>query len=169
MNSGINVLDIEASGFGPLSYPIEIGLVSNTGNRYCTLIKPHFDWNDWSQEAEGVHGISRDQLVNHGVDIVEVASQLNKLLKGQTVYSDGWVVDDPWLIRLFDKANVNREFYFYDISTTLSEYELEQWHRIKHYVIMDLRLMRHRASNDALVIQETYNRIKNNNMAESIV
>jgi len=30
--------------------------------------------------------------------------KLNDLLKGNTVYSDGWVVDQPWITQLFDRA-----------------------------------------------------------------
>ena len=32
------ILDIEASGFGPGSYPIEIGFVTGAGKAWCSLI-----------------------------------------------------------------------------------------------------------------------------------
>jgi hypothetical protein len=34
-----NIIDIEASGFGVDSYPIEVGIVLSTGQKYCALIK----------------------------------------------------------------------------------------------------------------------------------
>ena len=38
------VLDVEASGFGRSSYPIEIGVVFPDGHAYCTLIRPESHW-----------------------------------------------------------------------------------------------------------------------------
>ena len=38
------ILDVEASGFGPGSYPIEIGYVLGDGTAYCTLISPAISW-----------------------------------------------------------------------------------------------------------------------------
>ena len=50
------VIDIEASGFGLSSYPIEIGLVLANGATYCALVKPHTSWGHWDRGAEKVHG-----------------------------------------------------------------------------------------------------------------
>ena len=33
-----DIIDIEASGFGPDSYPIEIGVALSSGEKYCSLI-----------------------------------------------------------------------------------------------------------------------------------
>ena len=46
------VLDIEASGFGRGSYPIEIGYCLPNGDTFCTLIKPEPEWQHWDAEAE---------------------------------------------------------------------------------------------------------------------
>jgi hypothetical protein len=35
------------------------------------------------------------------VSAEDVALKLNNLLKDQVVYSDGWEVDNPWLLKLF--------------------------------------------------------------------
>ena len=32
------IIDVEASGFGPTSYPIEIGLALDDGHKYCILV-----------------------------------------------------------------------------------------------------------------------------------
>ena len=46
------VLDIEASGFGRDSYPIEIGYVLPDGGSYCTLVRPEANWTHWDPEAQ---------------------------------------------------------------------------------------------------------------------
>jgi hypothetical protein len=45
------IIDVEASGFGSLSYPIEVGVVDQTGIRFCSLIKPQNDWIHWDEQA----------------------------------------------------------------------------------------------------------------------
>ena len=35
-----NIIDVEASGFGPHSYPIEVGLALGDGSKFCSLILP---------------------------------------------------------------------------------------------------------------------------------
>ena len=57
-------VDVEASGFGSLSYPIEIGIALPDGNRYCTLIAPAPSWVHWDPKAEALHGLSRERLIN---------------------------------------------------------------------------------------------------------
>jgi hypothetical protein len=38
------IIDVEASGFGGTSYPIEIGVALDYGHKYCTLIHPEPGW-----------------------------------------------------------------------------------------------------------------------------
>ncbi len=151
-----NIVDVEASGFGGLSYPIEIGLSMDCGKRYCSLIKPDRGWTHWDDSAENVHGISRSTLEEKGQPVGIVARDLNRLLEGKVVYTDGWVVDEPWVIRLFDAAKVRRGFRMYDIQTIMSEPQMDRWHSVKKQVMKKLKLTRHRASNDARIIQETF-------------
>ena len=75
------IIDIEASGFGSHSYPIEIGFITPEGKRYCSLIKPHRRWTHWDQNAESVHKISRTTLQEHGKPAHLVARELNENLK----------------------------------------------------------------------------------------
>ncbi|MFL0799600.1 MAG: hypothetical protein K6L80_04045 [Agarilytica sp.] len=151
-----NIVDVEASGFGGLSYPIEVGLSMACGKRYCALIKPDPHWTHWDKSAESVHGISREMLAEKGKPVCTVADELNCLLDGEAVYTDGWVVDEPWMIRLFDAAKVRRGFRMYDIQTIMSESQMDHWHSVKKHVMKQLKLTRHRASNDARIIQETF-------------
>ena len=152
------IIDVEASGFGPNSYPIEVGLALDHQRRYCSLIRPHENWTEWDTKAEALHGISQQRLEESGSSLVDVAKELNSMLENKVVYSDGWVVDEPWIIKLFARAGIERRFYMYDIMTILDEPTMAMWHDVKDNVEKDLKLGRHRASNDAYIVQETYRR-----------
>lgn len=104
------IIDIEASGFGDRSYPIEVGVALDDDTKYCSLILPAPDWDHWDDAAEKVHRIARDILETHGRTVQEVAASLNRLFEGRTLYSDGWVVDKPWLTTLFHKAGMDMKF-----------------------------------------------------------
>src|SRR5262249_19417571 len=92
-----DVIDIEASGFGAGSYPIEVGLVTAEGERFCTLVRPASHWNHWDPKAASLHGISRQSLIEFGRPVAEVARALNEKLSGRTAYSDAWGYDFTWL------------------------------------------------------------------------
>ncbi|WP_025564718.1 hypothetical protein [Psychromonas sp. SP041] len=151
-----NIIDIEASGFGGESYPIEVGLILGTGEKFCSLIFPADDWQYWSEEAEKVHHISRKMLENHGKSVSKVACLLNEKLAGMTLYSDGWVVDKPWLTRLFYASGVEMQFTVSSLEMILSDEQMKIWHKTKDKIIIQSNIQRHRASNDAWLIQETY-------------
>ncbi len=153
-----NIIDIEASGFGADSYPIEIGVALSDGSKYCSLIRPLPHWTHWDAEAERTHRLSRALLEAHGKPADEVAAHLNRLLRGSTAYSDGWVLDQPWLNRLFHDALVEREFSFSSLEMILSEAQMATWHPTQDALRLELGSERHRASFDAHVIQETYRR-----------
>jgi hypothetical protein len=150
------IIDVEASGFGPASYPIEIGVAMEPGKRYSTLIKPAYDWTHWNQDAEKTHGIPRSILERHGRPVKEVAEKLNDLLENRFVYSDGWVVDQPWITRLFAAARLPQLFTVSALETILSETQMNIWHEVKDEFVQKNNLHRHRASVDAMIIQETY-------------
>jgi hypothetical protein len=159
------IIDIEASGFGPYSYPIEIGVALETGTKYCSLIAPEPDWTHWDDEAEKVHRVSRDILQTYGKPAIEVAHGLNELLGSGTVYSDGWVVDQPWLTQLFSRTRVLQRFSISPLEMILSEDQMAVWHAVKQKVMDELALTRHRASFDALIIQETWLRTRDATIA----
>lgn len=155
-----NIIDFEASGFGEDSYPIEVGVVLANGEKYCALIKPASRWEFWDEQAEQVHGLSREVLYEHGKPIQVVAAELNAFLAGRVVYSDGWVVDKSWLSRLSYDSGIQPSFYLSPLETILKEEQMEIWSPIKQEVIDHLALRRHRASSDALIVQETFARTK---------
>ncbi len=150
------IIDIEASGFGAHSYPIEVGVALEPSTNFCCLIAPAPDWNHWDDEAEKVHRVPRDILQAYGKPATQVALLLNELLGTATVYSDGWVVDQPWLIQLFTQAGVDMSFSISPLEMILTEAQMDVWHDVKTQVSSELALTRHRASFDALIIQETY-------------
>lgn len=151
-----SVIDVEASGFGSSSYPIEVGVALDSGARFSVLIRPQPDWSYWDARAEDTHRITQATLKAYGQPIHEVANELNSILRGHTVYSDCWVTDQPWLNRLFHTARVKQEFKVRAIEMILSEAQLQAWDDLKIQIIQDLRVRRHRASYDALIIQQTY-------------
>ena len=154
------IIDVEASGFGGASYPIEIGLALDDGHKYCALILPEPGWTHWDAAAERIHRISRDLLETYGKPGRVVALTLNELLASRTVYTDGWVVDKPWLTTLFDAARMPMHFHVSPLELILSEAQMACWHREKDGLVASMDLSRHRASHDAWVIQETYRRTR---------
>ena len=150
------IIDVEASGFGSTSYPIEVGVALDDGRKYCTLILPSPGWTHWDKDAEKVHGISRDLLHTYGMPVDQVADTLNELLDGVTLFTDGWVVDKPWLTTLFYAAGKPMSFDISPLEMILSEEQMAHWHATKDKIIEEMNLARHRASYDAWIIQETY-------------
>ena len=133
-----NIIDIEASGFGNNSYPIEVGVITSEGRRFCRLIKPLESWTHWDDSAESLHGISRHHLDKFGVEPQRVCVQLNAFLQNTTVYSDGWTVDSSWVRRLFDEAGVAMTFRVSPLELILCEAQMNIWHRVKHVMLLSL-------------------------------
>lgn len=150
------IIDIEASGFGSNSYPIEIGVIRADGARFCKLIRPLESWTHWEDEAQGLHGLSREHLNHFGNSISDVCNELNDFLIDLTVYSDGWVVDHPWMIKLFSAAGINMQFKVRALEYLMSSAQMEQWAATKASLLAQTNFVRHRASTDAEIIQKTY-------------
>ena len=154
------VIDIEASGFGPKSYPIEVGFCLPDGSTFCTLIRPEPEWTHWDPQAEKLHHIPRDLAVQRGRSAADVAQLLNAKLRGQTVYSDGWANDYSWMGALFDVAELSPHFKLENLRALLLETEANHWHECKQQVAQELGAQRHRASADARLLQLTLQRVR---------
>ena len=154
------IIDIEASGFGEGSYPIEVGLAMSDDKAFCSLIKPEPQWEKWDEESEKIHGIDQQVLQRCGKPANEVAEKLNELLKFNTVYTDAWGQDYTWLNRLFFQTNIKQCFKLEPLTAIMSEYQLSNWHNVKRLVIEEQGLQRHRASSDAKILQLTYLRTR---------
>lgn len=153
------IIDVEASGFGRGSYPIEVGLALADGSRHCYLVIPARNWNHWDDEAEKIHGISREALFSHGRPVQDIAWRLNELLHNRQVYSDAWSHDMSWLGKLYDAANMHQTFRIGDIAELIDEEQRRRWDATKSSVMASLDLQRHRASGDARILQETLRRV----------
>ncbi|MDJ0740880.1 MAG: hypothetical protein QNJ91_14285 [Gammaproteobacteria bacterium] len=153
------IIDVEASGFGSGSYPIEVGVALADGSRHCYLVSPARSWKHWDERAELMHGITRDTLLTYGRPIADIAWRLNELLHRRTAYSDAWSYDMSWLGRLYDAANMRQAFRIADITELMTEDQRLNWHATKLQVTDDLGLQRHRASGDARILQETWRRL----------
>jgi hypothetical protein len=149
------VLDVEASGFGAGSYPIEVGLALPDGSTFCTLVRPQPDWTHWDPAAEAVHGISREILARHGRSVAEVARQLNERLVGAVAYGDAWGNDSAWLALLFEEACLVQRFRLESLRALLSDNDLAHWQASRALALAELGRQRHRASADALLVQHT--------------
>jgi len=151
--SNIWVLDIEASGLSPVSYPIEIGLV-NAEQNYQTLIRPEESWEHWSLKAYELHGLSRQDLFNKGQRAEVIAQQLNRLLASETVYSDHGDWDSFWIGRLFEAVAIEQTFNVADLSTLLVGHRAETFVTCCDKLSQAGDYRAHRALNDAHLIHQ---------------
>ncbi len=153
------IIDVEASGFGMGSYPIEVGVALPDGTGRCFLLRPEPEWTHWDLQAESVHQISREQLLENGLPVPEAADLLHRWVDGRTAYSDGWGVDRPWLALLFSAAKVQQNFKLDTIRSLLTEAQAAAWGETRRKISREINLRRHRASTDARVLQLTYQRV----------
>jgi hypothetical protein len=155
------VLDVEASGFGRNSYPIEVGFVLPNGHAFCTLIRPESHWTHWDAQAEATHHIPRRLILERGLPTGDVARAINRQLAGHTVYSDGWAHDYTWLGALFDAADMTPAFKLENLRALLDEDQADRWHAVKAQISSERGAQRHRASADARLLQLTVLRLRN--------
>lgn len=153
------VIDIEASGFGRHSYPIEVGFVREDGQAWCSLVLPADDWQHWDTAAEQLHGIPRAMLLQHGRPAHEVAQRLNTDLAGCTAYCDGWAHDYSWLGALYEAADLTPNFRLESVRALLDETRLQQLDALRREAFEALGIARHRASSDALALQWALQRL----------
>lgn len=150
------ILDIEASGFGAGSYPVEIGYADANGDTWCALVQPQTEWMHWDDSAEQLHRQSRQDLQTHGQSVTVIAMHLNRMFAGKTVYCDGWYQDYVWLHSLFEAAEMTPFFKLEDLRLQLSESQKAVWHDTKQVVIASLAARTHTAATDAKVLQLTW-------------
>ena len=153
MSHAVCTIDVEASGFGRGSYPIEVGLVREDGHAHCTLIQPAAHWTHWDDRAGRLHGITREMLQAHGRSAAGVATYLNEQLAGRTVYTDAWAHDYAWLAVLFEEAGKAPSFKLESVVALLDERQLARLRGAHRDALAALGLQRHRASNDARALQ----------------
>lgn len=152
-------IDFEASSLDLIaSYPIEVGVCLSDGQVHSWLIEPYALWKDWSESAEQIHGITRQQLEEEGTPVRDVAIQLNRLLT-DVVYCDAWTFDSFWLHRLFRAAGLPTAFQLESVSTLLDEAQVQIWSEIRRQVIAEEQLVAHRAATDAVILRKTWQKV----------
>jgi hypothetical protein len=154
------VIDVEASGFGRASYPIEVGYVLGDGSARCTLVRPAGHWTHWDPAAERIHGIARPTLLAHGRPASEVARMLNRELAGRVMDCDGWAHDYTWLGALFEEAGLNPSFRLESVRRLLDDESISMLDAERRQAVEDLGLTRHRASSDARALQLALMRLR---------
>lgn len=109
-------IDLEASGLGSRSWPVEVGWAFADGTADSFLVRPDPSWTDdaWDPGAEALHGISRQTLLAEGVGVKDACLRLNAAFAGVKVYSDAPDWDGFWLFRLFSVAGLRQTFAIQD-------------------------------------------------------
>jgi hypothetical protein len=159
----IAFIDLEASGLGSKSWPVEVAWTFTEGPPAAFLIRPDDAWPDeaWEEGAEALHGISRDDLRRNGLGVREVCAALNEALAGTEVYSDAPDWDGFWLIRLFAAGGVRQEFSIHDYGKLVGPIIAGHGEEILERAAR-LAPRRHRAAADVTHLQTLYRLAREN-------
>ena len=141
-------IDFEASGLHPDSYPIEIGIVHDN-TKYQKYIKPVYHWTYWCYNAQDIHNIKRETLINEGFDVVNIATELNSLFSGKTLWANA-NADKFWMDSLFEESGIEREFNISNILNVLPE----EYHSLLEKEMSSMN--EHRALADAMELQRAW-------------
>lgn len=139
-------IDFEASGIAPDSYPIEVAVVSNE-TVYSSLIKPVRYWTHWSFDAQDMHGLTQDHLLQEGDTPHAVAKQMNQLFSGQVLCSDS-PQDGLWFDVLFEAADLMPNFELKPLEVFVGREAASDIYRLLPTT------RRHRALHDATALME---------------
>lgn len=101
-------LDFEASSLGKHGFPIEVGWAAEDGTEMSHLIRPAPGWEEWSKNAEQIHGIALDRLLREGEPHDAVAAGMVEVLAGHDLYASAPSWDGQWLSRLLRAAGLPR-------------------------------------------------------------
>lgn len=119
----LGFIDIEASGLGDNSFPLEIGWTKDGIDIHEFFIKPHVSWDieEWDPNAENLHGISKDFILENGINSIDIALIMNEHLSGYTLLSDSHLNDIKWINKLFVSNEIKREFKIVSIDLFLNK------------------------------------------------
>jgi hypothetical protein len=96
------IIEVASSGLGADSYPIAVAWqILRGGPEQHMLIRPLDAWRAWQRDAERIHKIPRQQLLDQGRPVGEVAAALSWDLDQAKIFSDTVGLDQAWLDRLF--------------------------------------------------------------------
>lgn len=156
------ILDLEASGLGYGSYPIEAGMALIRGSTqpirtWSRLIRPTALWREsglWWPESAALHGISLDMLEQEGEPIHVVCDLLNAVLaRAAVVVTDAPLYDQDWLDTLFRAGDREQLFTLQDFDLLTGGLDPDQYRRMVG--LLDRAKAPHRAGPDALRLAAT--------------
>ncbi|MCA1440218.1 transcriptional regulator [Ensifer sp. IC4062] len=101
-------VDFEASSLAKASFPVEVAWVFQNGAARTSLIRPASGWDDWSADAESIHGISKSLLETEGVPVEIIAKEMVESLSDHQLYASAPSWDGKWLSVLLRAAGFPR-------------------------------------------------------------
>src|SRR5690606_1381901 len=107
------------------------------------------------ETPQAIHGLSRERLLDEGVEVPEVAAYLNECLQG-TAHSDASTFARFWLHRLFRAARLTPASGLESIPQTLTPAQINAWPQCRQQAISHFGLTTHRAADDARILHETW-------------
>lgn len=149
----IMTIDFEASCLPRhgRSFPIEVGIAGD-GIARSWLIRPHGGWADWdwTAEAEALHGLSRERIMQEGQAAEVVLGELVAALVGRRVVADS-LIDQYWLDTLAAAAGVPSPFRIDHVASLFDEQGADEQRIADAVAHADAQgVVRHRAAGDAL-------------------
>lgn len=124
MMNALLAIDFEASCLTKhgRSFPIEVAVADLEGWSRAWLIRPDPAWRDWTwtEEAERLHGISRETLARRGLPAAQVADELATFVGARRVLADSRL-DPVWYETLCAAAGTPPAFAIGQIGTLAEE------------------------------------------------
>ena len=153
----IAFIDLEASGLGAASWPIEVGWCFPDSTPETYLIRPAEDWapEAWDDNAEALHGVSREVLESEGALVADVCRRLNGALGEAEVFSDAPDWDAFWLYRLFTAGGEKQQFPLRSFSDLFHDKPQDEIFAIIEQATATAP-HRHRAHDDVLHMKTVY-------------
>lgn len=151
--AGILAIDFEASCLPRhgRSYPIEVGIADGQGTARSWLIRPSSQWEGWTwtEEAERLHGLTRERLFDEGQSATVVTVELRQAVAGHCLVADS-EIDGYWMRTLAAAGGVSPLPAIEHIMTLVGQLDLPDEEVRACVDLVDRRgFPRHRAADDA--------------------
>ena len=150
-------LDCEASSLANDSYPIEVAWSNSDGEIESFLINIYRypnGYDDWSREAQSLHGITKQYLSEKGKEPEFIVEQMEKKLKGKRLLTDAPDWDEFWVRRLYESVSVKCELEFGNAVELF--HDLEPYHSVYQSQARKIAGHAHRAESDVKYLLEMY-------------